>query len=48
LHVHPNTLLKRLERAGDVLGLDLRQDNDLELRLGLQLHQLRAIATTPS
>lgn len=44
LHVHVNTLLKRLDRAGDVLGLDLRDENDLELRLGLRLHQLRAVA----
>ncbi|MEU8638952.1 GAF domain-containing protein [Amycolatopsis sp. NPDC048633] len=42
LHVHVNTLLKRLDRAGTVLGLDWRQDNDLELQLGLRLHQLRA------
>lgn len=45
LHVHVNTLLKRLDRAGDVLGLDLRHENDLELRLGLRLHQLRPIAS---
>ncbi len=48
LHVHVNTLLKRLDRAGTVLGLDWRHENDLELRLGLRLHHLRAIATTPS
>ncbi|WP_236796058.1 helix-turn-helix domain-containing protein [Amycolatopsis sp. GM8] len=42
LHVHVNTLLKRLDRASDVLGVDWRQENDLELRLGLRLHQLRA------
>jgi hypothetical protein len=48
LHVHVNTLLKRLDRASDVLGLDLRHENDLELQLGLRLHQLRAIATAPS
>ncbi|EWM18902.1 GAF domain-containing protein [Kutzneria sp. 744] len=45
LHVHVNTLLKRLDRAGDVLGLDWRHENELELRLGLQLHQLSAAAT---
>lgn len=44
LHVHVNTLLKRLDRASDVLGFDWRQENDLELQLGLRLHQLRAIA----
>jgi DNA-binding PucR family transcriptional regulator len=48
LHVHVNTLLKRLDRAGNVLGLDRRHENDLELRLVLRLHQLRAIATAPS
>ncbi len=45
LHVHVNTLLKRLDRAGEVLGVDLRDENDLELRLGLRLHHLRAITT---
>jgi hypothetical protein len=48
LHVHVNTLLKRLDRASEVLGLDWRNENDLELRLGLRLHQLKAIATAPS
>lgn len=48
LHVHVNTLLKRLDRASTVLGVHWRDENDLELRLGLRLHQLRAIATTPS
>jgi hypothetical protein len=41
LHLHVNTLLKRLDRAGTVLGFDWRHENDLELRLGLRLHQLR-------
>jgi GAF domain-containing protein/PucR-like helix-turn-helix protein len=45
LHLHVNTLLKRLDRASTVLGLDWRHENDLELRLGLRLHQLRT--TTP-
>jgi hypothetical protein len=48
LHVHVNTLLKRLDRAAEVLGLDPRHESDLELRLGLRLHQLSAIATAPS
>jgi hypothetical protein len=48
LHVHVNTLLKRLDRASTVLGLDRRDGNDLELQLGLRLHQLKAMATTPS
>ncbi|SFS90155.1 helix-turn-helix domain-containing protein [Saccharopolyspora flava] len=42
LHVHVNTLLKRLDRAGEVLGVDWRQDDDLELQLALRLHRLRA------
>ncbi len=45
LHVHVNTLLKRLDRAGSVLGFDWRQGNDLELQLGLRLHALRAEIT---
>jgi hypothetical protein len=48
LHVHVNTLLKRLDRASNILGLDWRHENDLELQLGLRLHQLRAIATASS
>ncbi|OIJ64015.1 diguanylate phosphodiesterase [Streptomyces mangrovisoli] len=45
LYVHVNTLLKRLDRADSVLGLDWRRANDLELQLGLRLHRLRGIAT---
>ncbi|GHG22550.1 MULTISPECIES: helix-turn-helix domain-containing protein [Amycolatopsis] len=45
LHLHVNTLLKRLDRAGTVLGSDWRHENDLELQLGLRLHQLRAAAS---
>jgi DNA-binding PucR family transcriptional regulator len=41
--VHVNTLLKRLDRAGSVLGLDWRDGNDLELRLALRLHELRSV-----
>jgi hypothetical protein len=48
LHVHVNTLLKRLDRASNVLGLDWRHEDDLELQLGLRLHQLRPIATASS
>jgi hypothetical protein len=44
LHVHVNTLLKRLDRASEVLGQDWRRENDLELQLGLRLHQLSAVA----
>jgi DNA-binding PucR family transcriptional regulator len=45
LHLHVNTLLKRLDRAGTVLGSDWRHENDLELQLGLRLHQLRAVTS---
>jgi GAF domain-containing protein len=45
LHVHVNTLLKRLDRADNVLGVDWRHENNLELQLGLRLHQLRATTT---
>ncbi|MEV6823997.1 GAF domain-containing protein [Amycolatopsis sp. NPDC051102] len=45
LHLHVNTLLKRLDRAGTVLGFDWRHENDLELQLGLRLHQLRAVTS---
>ncbi|MDQ7808771.1 GAF domain-containing protein [Amycolatopsis sp. A133] len=48
LHLHVNTLLKRLDRAGTVLGFDYRHGNDLELQLGLRLHQLRETAAGPS
>ncbi|WP_033262401.1 helix-turn-helix domain-containing protein [Amycolatopsis vancoresmycina] len=45
LHLHVNTLLKRLDRAGTVLGAGWRHGNDLELQLGLRLHQLRAVTS---
>ncbi|MGV9368086.1 helix-turn-helix domain-containing protein [Amycolatopsis sp. NPDC003731] len=45
LHLHANTLLKRLDRAAAVLGSDWRHENDLELQLGLRLHQLRAVTS---
>ncbi|HEX6468198.1 MAG TPA: GAF domain-containing protein [Streptosporangiaceae bacterium] len=48
LHVHVNTLLKRLDRASNILGRGGRHENDLELQLGLRLHRLRAIATAPA
>jgi hypothetical protein len=48
LHVHVNTLLKRLDRADNLLGRGWRDNNALELQLGLRLHGLRAIATAPS
>ncbi|MER8016877.1 helix-turn-helix domain-containing protein [Streptomyces griseoluteus] len=48
LYVHVNTLVKRLDRVTSVLGLDWRDGNDLELRLGLRLHRLSTLAGTPS
>ncbi|OXM65867.1 helix-turn-helix domain-containing protein [Amycolatopsis vastitatis] len=48
VHLHVNTLLKRLDRAGTVLGFDWRHENDLELRLGLRLHQLRSAVSSSS
>ncbi|WP_245743830.1 helix-turn-helix domain-containing protein [Lentzea fradiae] len=47
LHVHVNTLLKRLDRVSEVLGVDWRAENDLELQLGLQLHKLQAAIAPP-
>ncbi len=41
LHVHPNTLLQRLERVGRLIGTDWRSaDRLLEVQLALQLHQV--------
>ncbi|GAA2556865.1 GAF domain-containing protein [Streptomyces levis] len=43
LHVHPNTLLKRLQRITGLLGEDWRSpDAALRLNLALRLHELRA------
>ncbi|MER7174079.1 helix-turn-helix domain-containing protein [Streptomyces mesophilus] len=43
LHVHLNTLLKRLDRIGVLLGEDWRSpDTALRLHLALRLHELRA------
>lgn len=42
LHVHMNTLLKRLDRIGAVLGEDWRTpDRALQLHVALRLHELR-------
>ncbi|MEV6304624.1 GAF domain-containing protein [Actinoplanes sp. NPDC051861] len=41
LRVHLNTLLKRLDRAADVLGHDWRAADDLPLRLAVRLECLR-------
>lgn len=42
LHVHLNTLLKRLDRSVAVLGHDWRTGDDLALRMAVRLHVLRA------
>ena len=42
LHVHPNTVVQRLERVGDLLGADWRDpDRGLDLQLALRVHRLR-------
>lgn len=41
LHIHTNTLLKRIERIGSLLGPDWqRPDNVLRLQLAVHLHEL--------
>ncbi|MDQ6741530.1 MAG: helix-turn-helix domain-containing protein [Candidatus Dormibacteraeota bacterium] len=41
LHVHPNTLRYRLERAGDIAGLQLREpETRFQLQLASQLLSL--------
>lgn len=51
LHVHQNTLLKRLDRVESILGEDWREpDRSLQLHVALRLHELRgrgAVAPTP-
>lgn len=43
LHVHVNTLLKRLERVESILGANWRNpDRTLQLQVALRLHSLRA------
>lgn len=43
LHIHMNTLLKRLDRVGTLIGEDWqRPDRSLRLHLALRLHQLAA------
>ncbi|QYJ03638.1 GAF domain-containing protein [Nocardioides panacisoli] len=41
LHVHLNTLLKRVDRIATVLGRDWRSSDDLQLRLAVRLQALR-------
>jgi DNA-binding PucR family transcriptional regulator len=43
LHVHVNTLLKRLDRIDTILGEDWRTPA-LQLHVALRLHALRAAA----
>ncbi|MGJ9421321.1 helix-turn-helix domain-containing protein [Aeromicrobium sp. CF3.5] len=45
LHVHLNTLLKRLDRITTVFGHDWRTVDDLQLRLAVRLHELRTPST---
>ncbi|WP_307831234.1 PucR family transcriptional regulator [Nucisporomicrobium flavum] len=48
LHVHLNTLLKRLDRAGSLLGPDWREpDRALQLQVALRLHDLRGQLDRP-
>ncbi|MYS16170.1 GAF domain-containing protein [Streptomyces sp. SID4982] len=49
LHVHTNTLLKRLDRITVLLGDDWRSaDSALRLHLAVRLHQLRVVLDGPS
>ncbi|CAL9641249.1 hypothetical protein SUDANB32_06339 [Streptomyces sp. enrichment culture] len=46
LHVHPNTVSRRLERITQLLGPDWqRPEQALELQLALRLHRTRALLT---
>jgi hypothetical protein len=49
MHIHQNTVLKRLDRVGALLGPDWRSPHQsLELQLALRLHSLRtAVALAP-
>lgn len=47
LHVHVNTLLKRLDRAATILNTDYRHDPALELQLALRLHHLKNVTSSP-
>ena len=42
LHVHPNTVVQRLERIGGLLGADWREPGrSLDVQLALRVHRLR-------
>ncbi|MER5491714.1 helix-turn-helix domain-containing protein [Streptomyces sp. NPDC002490] len=44
LHVHPNTVARRLERIGELLGPDWQEPgNALEVQLALRLARVRAV-----
>ncbi|GGX45195.1 helix-turn-helix domain-containing protein [Streptomyces chryseus] len=48
LYVHPNTVSRRLERIGQLLGRDWQQpDHALELQLALRLHRTRYASQMP-
>lgn len=47
LHVHLNTLHKRLDRIASVLGFDWRATDDLQLRLAVRLQVLRLRLSDP-
>ncbi len=42
LHVHPNTVVQRLDRIGELLGADWRDsERSLDVQLALRVHRLR-------
>jgi GAF domain-containing protein len=47
LYIHPNTVRQRLERIGQVTGLDLRTADLLSLELALKVARLHAAAAPP-
>jgi sugar diacid utilization regulator len=47
LYIHPNTVRQRLERIGQVTGLDLRTADLLSLELALKVARLHAAAAAP-
>ena len=43
LHVHPNTVVQRLDRVTELLGSDWRDPGrGLDVQLALRVHRLRA------
>jgi GAF domain-containing protein len=47
LYIHPNTVRQRLERIGQITGLDLRTADLLSLELALKVARLHASAAAP-